>query len=999
MASSSSASTSYSPPPWDIFINHRGPDVKKTFASYLYRRLIDRSLRVFLDKEELEAGQNIPSQIQQAILGASLHIAIFSPTYAESTWCLDELVLMVESVKSGKIILPVFYKVQPSVLRHTVKDGAYAYALRKLEGKTAHDPETGEEKPRYNSDSFRKWRDALSFVADISGFVILDDDDEGELLDKVVESVLKSVPKPLLEVAKYPTGLNQKLEEFETTVLQKQETERVEAKVVGIWGVGGVGKTTLAKAFFNLRRSHYSKSSFVFNVRETIKRNSVNYLQSKLLKDLADMQREIESVDEGVGILRKYLSSCHALIVVDDVDDASQIDALLSFRAVLNPGSLILATTRDKHVLRSSQVLESSIYNMKGLSQLHSTELFCCYALNQPSPSQEFADLTDRFVKACDGLPLSLKVFGALVCGQSECYWKETLDELDKILPDTEIQESLKISYDSLSLDEQQIFLDIASFFIGEERDFAIRIWGLRGFQNLQDKCLLDVDAENSIRMHDHIHDLARNIAQGSGTRRLWEQSTKDIDDLLEQSSHRMIEVRGITMWSDPEVAVTMGIPRRKRKRHSRSCGILNLEFVATEDRCLERILEKARSPNLRWLRWLNCPYSSLPPWIPMEKLRVLDVAGFKLETLWQEESEAPLQLRELRVWADSSFSKFPKSIGQLKYLEKITISGAPKMLKSLPEEFCELHCLKYLDLGNFKKITSLPDSFGRLTRLQHINLHDAESLRRLPESFGNLTQLKSLELRGCSILAFSGTTLGNITTLEYLNISYCHNVTELPTQVEHQLSLKELHMGGDRLEELPSWIGNLCNLEILQLLYCGIKHLPFKRIEEERELNKLESFHDDDKCFFALKEILLRGTAISEVFFSGCVCPNLQSLRLTFCRELTQIGGLCGLSKLQHLDISWCVRLEELPNLERLISLETLEVTFCSELRSIPGLGQLKKLRSLNANGCDEIVELSGAKHLMLLEELWACYCPKLRWGEGELEQLRQRGVFVTYP
>jgi len=116
MASSSSSSSSYSSP-WDVFINHRGPIVKNTFASYLYQRLINISLRVFLDKEELEARQNIPSQIEQGIRGASSHIVIFSDTYAKSTWCLDELVLMVESVKSGKIILPVFHKVQNSVLR------------------------------------------------------------------------------------------------------------------------------------------------------------------------------------------------------------------------------------------------------------------------------------------------------------------------------------------------------------------------------------------------------------------------------------------------------------------------------------------------------------------------------------------------------------------------------------------------------------------------------------------------------------------------------------------------------------------------------------------------------------------------------------------------------------------------------------------------------------------------------------------------------------------
>ena len=103
------------------------------------------------------------TQIEGAIQAASVHVAIFSPGYASSKWCLDELVLMVESKST---IIPVFYNVEPSNLRWTEGgDGVYAQALRGLEKKRTFDSQ-----PRYNSIIIKKWMDALSTVANISGF-------------------------------------------------------------------------------------------------------------------------------------------------------------------------------------------------------------------------------------------------------------------------------------------------------------------------------------------------------------------------------------------------------------------------------------------------------------------------------------------------------------------------------------------------------------------------------------------------------------------------------------------------------------------------------------------------------------------------------------------------------------------------------------------------------------------------------------------------------------
>jgi hypothetical protein len=93
-------------------------------------------------------------------------------------------------------------------------------------------------------------------------------------------------------------------------------------------------------------------------------------------------------------------------------------------------------------------------------------------------------------------------------------------------------------------------------------------------------------------------------------------------------------------IWSDE----LFGNCLRHLVNATRSCGISNLQFLAAEDGYyVERILKKVRSPHLRWLRWYTCPYTCLPSWTPMENLRVLEVGGSRLKTLWQHESRVCL--------------------------------------------------------------------------------------------------------------------------------------------------------------------------------------------------------------------------------------------------------------------------------------------------------------------------------------------------------------------
>ena len=133
-------------------------------------------------------------------------------------------------------------------------------------------------------------------------------------------------------------------------------------------------------------------------------------------------------------------------------------------------------------------------------------------------------------------------VLGVHMHGQKHLkYWEAELHKISNVLP-TDIRCRLKISYDSLDQQEKNIFLDTACFFRGKDRDTAIRIWdgsdweGELSFRNLQNRCLLEINHKNEIRMHDHLRDLGRDLAEKEPPdcwRRIW----RPTDNLIYQPS------------------------------------------------------------------------------------------------------------------------------------------------------------------------------------------------------------------------------------------------------------------------------------------------------------------------------------------------------------------------------------------------------------------------------------------------------------------------------
>ncbi|KAL6270254.1 hypothetical protein ACE6H2_027165 [Prunus campanulata] len=625
---SSSSSSSFTNS-WthDVFLSFRGEDTRYNFTDHLHKNLVQRGIRTFIDYE-LPRGEEISQTLVDAIEGSRCSVVVFSENYASSKWCLDELAHIIQCRNSKQqMVWPVFYKVDPSDVRH--QRGSYGEALANHERKFEDEKLTNDDERKFqgNMKKVLRWKEALTMAASLAGSPYWEGR-ETEFIQNIVNGIsLKLLNDTHINVAKYQVGIEDCVQDLRYLL----DVDGNDVRMVGIWGSGGIGKTTVAKAVYNSLAHMFEGSCFLENVRE----RSIPYggpvdLQNLLLYEiLRGKEIKVTSADKGINVIKKRLSRKKVLVIVDDVDHLDQLNNLVGGCDWFGLGSRIIITTRDKHLLTCHRV--SIIYEAKKLNYHESLDLFFSWnGGRSKNLDDDYVKAAVTVVKHAQGLPLALKVLGSHLCVRSIDEWHDALDGNLH----SDIKKTLKISYDALEYSVQEVFLDISCFFNSRKVNHVIPI--LEGcdlkpkyaIKVLVDKALIDIE-QGIIGMHDLLEELGREIVYEESRNEPGERSRlwfhEDVYRVLTEGTGTN-NIKGIiAKFPTPDDICLSGDSFSKMKNLRLFINV-NARFSGDHVDYL--------SNELRFLHWPDCPLQSLPSTFNLRKLVELYMPCSRLSQL-----------------------------------------------------------------------------------------------------------------------------------------------------------------------------------------------------------------------------------------------------------------------------------------------------------------------------------------------------------------------------
>ncbi|XP_071719596.1 TMV resistance protein N-like [Rutidosis leptorrhynchoides] len=488
---------------YDVFLSFRGEDTRKTFVDHLYKALADNGVVTYMDDKKIRQGRKISDELINSIKDSKLFVIVFSKDYASSSWCLEELVKIMECQKAeDQTAYPVFYDVEPIEVRKQTGVVGEAFA------KHVKEKDAG------------KWIGAMDEVAGLTGWNLKADFNghEVDLIRKIVKTISVELPPIWSSIDENLIGMVSRVKD----VVSSLEIGTNDVRVIGIKGMGGSGKTTLARAVFEqISHTFNDGRSFVANVREVSNASlyGLSSLQKQILSDVSkDQGITINDIYDGKSKIKRMMAARRVLLVLDDVDHIDQLKGLAVEPKWFKPGSRIIITTRDEKVLKV-QGVKLIIHVVNLLSNKEAICLSSRCAFGTETPVQGYEDESEQVVHYADGLPLTITLLGSSLCGEDKHVWEDVLDRLKKI-PMEETLKQMEISYTGLENEYKEIFLDVACLLKGWDKDVAIRALESQGFyakngvRVLEEKSLISISKDNCLNMHDRIEEMGKNIVR-----------------------------------------------------------------------------------------------------------------------------------------------------------------------------------------------------------------------------------------------------------------------------------------------------------------------------------------------------------------------------------------------------------------------------------------------------------------------------------------------------
>ncbi|KAL7617417.1 hypothetical protein Lser_V15G03791 [Lactuca serriola] len=875
-----SSSSSTQAHKYDVFLSFRGVDTRHNFTDHLYNALSLSNISTFLDDEEIETGEDLKPELRSAIKASRASVIVLSKTYATSTWCLDELVLILEQrMKSNHVVIPIFYHVKPTHVRK--QKSSFGDAMAKH--RKMMEAEINVNKRSQWVQKMDQWNQALREVADLKGMdangrhvfrlwlVVLTKSDyrlEVEFIDEIVKDIFHRLhissrfPLPQL------FGMDKSIK-FITSWLKEPPSHKID--IITIFGIGGIGKTSLAKYVYRLHSHEFDTSCFVENInRRCEKIDGLLDFQKQLYDEIAKRSSiQVHDVSIYTSMIENAVSRKKVFLVLDDIGSLDQLDGLLGNKG-FHLGTKIMITTKDAWLTERCALFKMSVepkyakYMLNGLSESESQKLLCFHAFMCNNPKAGYEEVSGMLVKYCQGHPMALKVLGRSLYNRDATYWEGYIDRLKKE-NDSPINNVLRMSFNSLpSENDKELFKHIACIFVGMDRNDVVTILEAcdietkTGITNLIDKCLLSIGLYNELIMHELVQEMGRFLVREESLYKPWERS-------------RLWGHESFTMLKDEKgtenvLGLTLDIGMLEEKNLHGSLE-LKTDALSKMDRLMLLQLDyvqitgsyKNFPKKLVWLSMQGFPLKSVPSDLPMENLVALDMSNSYIESFGVCYSY-PQRLHNWLKQFIGSGSKDKKLLGSLKILN---LSFCERLCSL--DGFDHIPKLETLILKGCIGLLEISESIEQCDELVFVDLSYCNKLRKLPKLIGMLKTIKTLSLDGCS--------LGE----SQVDIMDMDSTEKIKT---NNIGISTIISSSSFLQAMPSY---------LKFSEISLQGYLVSLLLENNNLST-ESFPLDFSCLTMLKELYLNKNPI--VSLPSCVrsLPRLEKLCMVNCNMLTSV-------------------------------------------------------------------------------------------------------------